>query len=77
MHSVTENASDTIKIALSASAPVLTVFGISLDQWTYILSAIVSIFFLIEKSPVVIRRIITFKNWLKRKKREFNESDSS
>lgn len=76
MSNTIENALDTTKVALATSAPVLTFLGIPIDQWTYILSAIVSIFFLIEKSPVVIRRLTTFKNWIKRKKRVKDESNT-
>ena len=59
---IMENTPDGVKVAASVSAPVLTVFGIPLEEWTYILSAIVSLLFILEKLPKFINRFI---NWVR------------
>ncbi len=55
---------DSAKLTAIAAAPVLTILGMSLQEWTYVLSAIVSLFFILEKLPMVITRIKTFKKWI-------------
>lgn len=62
---ITEQIPDTVKVAVSVSAPVLTVFGITVEDWTYILSALVSILFVIEKLPMFIIRIKALKEWMR------------
>lgn len=59
---------DGAKVAASAAAPVLSLLGLPLQEWTYILSAIVSVLFIIEKTPVLIARIKQLKDYVKRKK---------
>ena len=61
---------DSAKLAAVATAQVLSVMGISLEDWTYILSAIVSVFFILEKLPMVINRVRTFNEWVRRKKQK-------
>ena len=51
-------------LAASVSAPVPTVFGIPLEEWTYILSAIVSLLFILEKLPKMIRKV---RDWIKQR----------
>jgi hypothetical protein len=54
---ISEHVPDGIKVTASLSAPALTVAGVPLEEWTFILSAIVSILFIIEKMPMLINRV--------------------
>lgn len=66
---------DSAKIAVATGSSALTLFGISVEEWMYILSAIVSILFIIEKTPVFIERMKQLKRWisfLRKGKREKN-----
>lgn len=58
-----DNIPDGAKVAVSVTAPVLTLFGITVEDWTYILSAIVSVLFIIEKTPTMIKRVKEFWKW--------------
>ena len=60
-----EHIPDGAKVTVSVAAPILTLFGIPLQEWTYILSAIVSILFIIEKAPVILQRVKSFIRWIK------------
>jgi hypothetical protein len=60
-----EDVPDGVKITASLAAPGLSYMGISVEEWTYIFSAIVSIMFIIEKAPVVFRRIKEFIKWIR------------
>ena len=63
-----ENIPDGIKVGTAVSAPVLNLFGVPIEEWTFILSAIVSVLFIIEKLPIFILRCKTFVRWLKERK---------
>lgn len=63
-----EQIPDGAKVAASAAAPVLTLMGVPLQEWTYILSAIVSVLFIIEKTPMLINRAKEMYYYVKRKK---------
>ena len=67
MSSYMEQVPDSIKLAASGAAPTLAFIGISIENWGYVLSAIVSIMFIIEKFPVVVTRLRQFRDWVKRK----------
>lgn len=60
-----EQVPDSAKVAASAAAPVLSIFGVAVEQWGYVISAIVGILFIIEKIPVVAKSINTIMNWWK------------
>lgn len=62
---ILENIPDSMKVAVSVSPPVFTVMGLPMETWTYILSAIVSLMFIIEKLPVFFERCKSFYNWMK------------
>ena len=64
-----ENVPDTVKVATAISAPMLSVLGVSVEEWTYILSAIVSLLFIIEKLPVFLSRCRAFISWIREKKK--------
>lgn len=63
-----ENIPDGIKVGTAVSAPMLNLFGVPIEEWTFILSAIVSLLFIIEKLPIFILRCKTFVRWLKERK---------
>lgn len=65
---VLENVPDSLKVAVSVSPGVGTMFlGMTIETWTYVLSATVSIMFIIEKLPIFIERCKQFYNWIKDK----------
>lgn len=61
---------DVIKVGFATSPATLSLFGYSMSDWGYVLSAIVSIMFIIEKSPVFIQRVKQFKRWLMNRKKD-------
>ena len=63
-----EQIPDTLKIGVSVSAPALAFLGVSVEDWTFVLSAIVSILFIIEKMPMLITRIKSLIQWIKKVK---------
>lgn len=65
---VLEQIPDTAKVAATAAAPVLTFLGVSVEQWGYVISAIVGLLFIIEKLPVAAKSIETLINWYKKKR---------
>lgn len=63
---VLEQIPDSVKVVTATSAPVMHYFfGVSVEEWTFILSAIVSILFIVEKTPMLIRRVREFREWWK------------
>jgi hypothetical protein len=54
---ISEHIPDGVKVGASLSAPTLSFAGVPLEEWTFILSAIVSILFIIEKLPMLINRL--------------------
>jgi len=46
---------DSAKIAIATSSSALSFLGVPVEQWMYLLSAIVSVLFILEKLPVVIK----------------------
>lgn len=44
-----EQIPDSAKVGVSLSAPALTLMGVSLEDWSYILAITVSILFIMEK----------------------------
>jgi hypothetical protein len=62
----TSQVPDSVKIVAAVSAPTLTLMGISVEQWTFILSGIVSVFFIIEKLPVFCQRMLEAYRGVKR-----------
>lgn len=65
-----QHVPDSAKIVVATGSSALTLFGIPVEQWMYILSAVVSLLFIIEKMPVFIERMKQFKRWIR------NEKDS-
>ncbi len=54
--SMLEHIPDTIKAGVAVAAPGLTLFGVAVEEWTFVLSGIVSILFILEKLPGTIKR---------------------
>jgi len=44
-----EQIPDSAKVGVSLSAPALTLMGVTLEDWSYILAMTVSVVFIIEK----------------------------
>lgn len=65
-----ENIPDSVKAGVAVSAPALQYFGIDVEQWTFILSGIVSILFIIEKIPMLLERGRKLLRWIKSLKKE-------
>jgi hypothetical protein len=61
------DVADVAKVGIATGAPVLSIAGYPVEQWGYVLSAIVALFVIIEKSPVVIARVRQFRNWVRKK----------
>lgn len=64
---ITENIDDVVKVAVSTYAPVAYWCGLTLEEWTFVLSAVVSVLFIIEKIPGLIQRIVKGYEWIKSK----------
>lgn len=67
---MSQQVPDSVKIAAATSSSVLTFLGLPVEQWMFLLSAVVSVLFIIEKVPMLINRIRQLKEYVKRKKRE-------
>lgn len=65
-----EDIPDVIKAGVSISPPALTLFGVSVEQWTFVLSGIVSLLFIIEKIPMIHQRIKALIQWMKKVKKK-------
>lgn len=65
-----EQIPDGVKITTAVAAPVLTFMGVSVEQWTFILSAVVSLLFIIEKLPIFVKRCKEFIQLVKDAKRK-------
>lgn len=61
-----ENVPDAVKVAGAVTAPALSFLGVTVEDWTFILSAIVSILFIIEKLPMLINRGKSFYQWIRK-----------
>lgn len=59
------NVPDVAKVVVATSSSVLTIFGLPVEQWMYILSGIVSLLFIIEKIPMLIKRMKELYGYIK------------
>jgi hypothetical protein len=62
---VLEQVPDSVKLSTALSSSVFTFMGLPVEQWMFILSAIVSVLFIIEKIPKVILSIQSTYRWFK------------
>ena len=60
---ILEQVPDSVKLTAVVTPPVLSFFGIPLQEWVYILSIIMTTLFIIEKIP----KAITSLRWIYRK----------
>lgn len=65
LQDVLQTVPDTVKVAATAAAPALTFLGVQVEQWGYVISAIVGILFIIEKIPGAAKNISLFVEWVK------------
>jgi hypothetical protein len=56
---------DAAKVGTAVAAPALSLFGVAVEEWTFVLSGIVSLLFILEKLPSVIRKLIEAYSWLR------------
>lgn len=66
--SVLEQIPDSLKVTAATTPTALSLWGVPVEQWMFIASAIVSVMFMIEKAPVCIKNILTFVRWIKKLK---------
>lgn len=59
---VYENIPESAKLATAVGPAALSLFGVPLEHWILILSAIVSILVIIEKIPKAIESMIKIRN---------------
>jgi hypothetical protein len=71
IHENLQQVPESAKIIVATGSSALTLLGIPVEQWMYILSGIVSILFIIEKFPIFVERMKQLKRWIK------NEDSSS
>jgi hypothetical protein len=64
VHQISNQIPDTAKVATAVSSSVLSLFGIPVQEWGYVLSGLVAIVILLEKSPIVIQRIKSLWRWM-------------
>lgn len=62
---ILEQVPDSVKISTAVSSSVFTFVGLPVEQWMYILSAVVSILFILEKIPKAIASVQSVYRWLK------------
>ena len=60
-----QNIPDSIKVMTAVAAPGLSLMGISIEEWTFILSGIVSVMFIVEKFPMLFNRAASLYRWIK------------
>lgn len=66
-----EQVPDGVKATIAVSSPVLAIFGYPVEQWGFVLSALVALLFIVEKIPMLITRLRQLGAWIndQRKKR--------
>lgn len=52
-----EQVPDNVKLGIVAATPTLTFLGLTLESWTYILSITFTLMLIIDKIPVVYKRL--------------------
>lgn len=46
---IQDNIPDSLKVIVASSAPMASFLGLTVEEWSYVLSAIVATIFIIEK----------------------------
>lgn len=65
-----EQIPDSIKVATATTPTVMTFMGMPVEQWMFVGSIIVSLMFIVEKTPMMITRIKQLIDWIKNVKRK-------
>lgn len=65
-----EHVPESAKLSTAIGPTALSLLGIPIDQWVYVLSAIVSLFVIVEKLPKVVHSIKSMKDWIQGKKND-------
>ncbi len=72
-----EQVPDAVKAGVAVSSPVLALFGYPVEQWGFVLSAIVALLFIVEKLPMFITRLWQLKEWIDAKRQKRTEARRS
>lgn len=62
---IVKSTPETIKVAAAITPPGLHLLGASVEEWSFILACIVSVVVIVEKLPVVAKRIKEAARWMK------------
>lgn len=46
---IAETIPDSVKVAAAGAAPMASLFGLTAEEWSFVLSSIVALLFIIEK----------------------------
>ncbi len=65
-----EQVPESAKLSTALGPAAFSLMGMPLEQWVYVLSAVVSLFIIIEKLPKVVHSIKSMKDWLTGKKND-------
>lgn len=68
-----DHVPDAVKVVASVAAPGLHFLGVTVEEWTFVLSAVVSVLFIIEKMPMLITRFKGLIRWIKKAKTSSKE----
>lgn len=59
-----EHVPESVKVSTAVGPAALSLLGMPIEQWVYILSAVVSLFIIIEKLPAVVHSIKRMRDWI-------------
>ncbi len=62
---VVKETPESIKVTAAIAPPGLSLMGASIEEWSFILACIVSLIIIVEKLPVVVKRITAFIDWMR------------
>lgn len=62
---VSDQTADAVKVGVSVAPAALSLYGIGLQDWVYITSAIVAIMVMIEKLPIMFSRVRSLVRWIR------------
>lgn len=68
-----ENVPETVKVSTAVGPAALSMFGLPIEQWIFVLSAIVSILVIVEKLPKAIHSIKSMYEWIVGKRNDPSE----
>ena len=68
-----ENIPETVKVSTAVGPAALSLYGLPIEQWVFILSAVVSILVIVEKLPKAIQAIRNMYQWIIGKRNDPSE----